>query len=131
METVAISSSLKVSLNRSVKALTQSEIDETPEWIKNLCTDWLQVISHFSKNGKAYKFYNEKISGLLEVIRPAYLIGVKNWLNSDSGVKNVNKQKILKSHLEGTLKLIKILSSSNNLVYLYAIKELESLLKQI
>jgi hypothetical protein len=129
METI-LSSRKKVSVNWSIKTLTQLELDDTPGWIKDLCDNWLQVISHFRKTGVAYKLYKGKISGLLNVIRPAYLMGVKNWIYQP-GKKPEIRWKILTSHIEGIVRLIKILNSSKNQIYTRTLKELESLLTEL
>lgn len=128
METKALSRN--VSVNRSVKVLTDAETEETPEWIKDLCNYWLQVISHFRKDGSDYKFYIHKITGLLHVISPSCIMGVKTWI-FQPGTKPAFRWRILKTDIEGILKLIRILNSSKNAIYIRAVKELESLLVEL
>ncbi len=127
METILLATANNKKINRSLKALTSQEIEQTPEWIIDLCNYWLQVISRINKKNKAFDFYNQKVTDLLTVIRPVCIMGPVKWNNSNKSRHQVD----LKTHIEEMIKIIKILSSGRNPVYLLALKELYSLLEQI
>jgi len=126
METIQLATANNKKINRSIKALTLQEIEQTPEWIIDLCNYWLQVISRINKKNKAFDFYNQKVTDLLTVIRPVCIMGMEKWINSSK-----SQHLDLKTHIEEMIKIIKILSSGRNPVYLLALKELYSLLEQI
>jgi hypothetical protein len=127
METIQLATANNKKINRSVKALTSQEIEQTPEWIIDLCNYWLQVISRISKKNKAFDFYNKKVTDLLTVIRPVCIMGPDKWVNRNTSQHLLN----LKNRIEEMIKIIKILSSGRNPVYLLALKELDNMLKKI
>lgn len=127
METIHLAISTNKKINRSINALSEKEIQETPDWIIDLCNYWLQVISHMNKKNKAFNFYNQKVTDLLVVIRPVCIMGPKKWIQTTKPYF----QSELKTHVEEMIKIIKILSSGRNPVYILALKELYSLLEEI
>lgn len=127
METIHLATANNKKINRSIRALTSQEIEQTPEWIIGLCNYWLQVVSRINKKNKAFDFYNQKVTDLLTVIRPVCIMGAEKWNISNKSQNQVE----LRTHIEEMIKIIKILSSGRNPVYLLALKELYSLLEQI
>lgn len=127
METIHLATATNKKINRSIRTLTSQEIEQTPEWIIDLCNYWLQVICRINKKNKAFDFYNQKVTDLLTVIRPVCIMGAEKWIISNKSQHQVD----MRTHIEEMIKIIKILSSGRNPVYLLALKELYSLLEQI